>query len=197
MRRVIAALADADLSQSMSGHFQGAFAELQQNVNSTMVTLRSTMQNVRGAAGTIKESSAELSSAADDLSKRTEQQAAALEETAAALDEITATVRSRLRARRRSPRHGAPRPRTSAGKSGEVVRNAVERHEPDRGLVAARSARSSASSTRSPSRPTCWRSTPASKRPAPAKPARASPSSPRKCAHWPSARPMPPRRSRR
>ena len=35
-------VADADLSQSMDGQFQGAFAELQQNVNATMVTLRST-----------------------------------------------------------------------------------------------------------------------------------------------------------
>ncbi len=124
VRRVIAALADADLSQSMSGHFQGAFAELQQNVNSTMVTLRSTMQNVRGAAGTIKESSAELSSAANDLSKRTEQQAAALEETAAALDEITATVRASS-SRANEARDMVRETKESAGKSGEIVRDAV------------------------------------------------------------------------
>jgi methyl-accepting chemotaxis protein len=124
VRHVIAALADADLSQSMSGHFQGAFAELQQNVNSTMVTLRSTMQNVRGAAGTIKESSAELSSAANDLSKRTEQQAAALEETAAALDEITATVRASS-SRANEARDMVRETKESAGKSGEIVRSAV------------------------------------------------------------------------
>ena len=124
VRRVIAALADADLSESMEGHFQGAFAELQQNVNATMVTLRSTMNNVRGAAGTIKDSSAELSSAANDLSKRTEQQAAALEETAAALDEITATVRTSS-ARAIEARDMVRETKESAGKSGEIVRNAV------------------------------------------------------------------------
>ena len=124
VRRVIAALADADLSESMEGHFQGAFAELQQNVNATMVTLRSTMNNVRGAAGTIKDSSAELSSAANDLSKRTEQQAAALEETAAALDEITATVRTSS-ARAVEARDMVRETKESAGKSGEIVRNAV------------------------------------------------------------------------
>ena len=43
-----------------------------------------------------------------------------------------------------------------------------------------RSARSCASSTTSPARPTCWRSTPRSKRRAPARPARASRSSPRR-----------------
>jgi methyl-accepting chemotaxis protein len=119
VRRVIAALADADLSESMEGHFQGAFAELQRNVNATMVTLRSTMNNVRGAAGTIKDSSAELSSAANDLSKRTEQQAAALEETAAALDEITATVRTSSARAERGPRHGA----RNQGKCWQVRRN--------------------------------------------------------------------------
>ncbi|CAN7152904.1 methyl-accepting chemotaxis protein [Pararhizobium sp. LjRoot238] len=124
VRRVIAALADADLSQSMEGRFQGAFAELQQNVNATMVTLRSTMHNVRGAAGTIKESSAELSSAANDLSKRTEQQAAALEETAAALDEITATVRASS-SRANEARDMVRATKESAGKSGEIVRSAV------------------------------------------------------------------------
>ncbi|WP_075290179.1 methyl-accepting chemotaxis protein [Pararhizobium arenae] len=124
VRRVIAALADADLSQAMEGSYQGAFAELQANVNSTMVTLRSTMSNVRGSAGTIKDSSAELSSAANDLSKRTEQQAAALEETAAALDEITATVRTSS-TRANEARDMVRETKESAGKSGEIVRSAV------------------------------------------------------------------------
>jgi methyl-accepting chemotaxis protein len=124
VRRVIAALADADLTQSMDGQFQGAFAELQVNVNNTMVRLRGTMHNVRGAAGTINNNSAELSSAANDLSKRTEQQAAALEETAAALDEITATVRA-ASARATEARDMVHETKQSAAKSGEIVRSAV------------------------------------------------------------------------
>ncbi len=124
VRRVIAALADADLSQAMEGSYHGAFAELQSNVNATMVTLRSTMSNVRGSAGTIKDSSSELSSAANDLSKRTEQQAAALEETAAALDEITATVRTSAQ-RANEARDMVRETKDSAGKSGEIVRSAV------------------------------------------------------------------------
>lgn len=124
MRRVIAALADADLTQRMHGNFQGAFAELQLNVNNTMVRLRGTMNNVRSAAGTINNNSAELSSAANDLSKRTEQQAAALEETAAALDEITATVRA-ASARANEARDMVRETKQSATKSGEIVRSAV------------------------------------------------------------------------
>jgi len=124
MRRVIAALADCDLTQSMSGQFQGAFAELQANVNQTMVQLRGTMNNIRGSAGTINNNSAELSSAANDLSKRTEQQAAALEETAAALDEITATVRA-ASARATEARDMVHETKQSAAKSGQIVRSAV------------------------------------------------------------------------
>jgi methyl-accepting chemotaxis protein len=36
-RRVIASLSNGDLTQTMRGNFQGAFAELQQNVNDTLV----------------------------------------------------------------------------------------------------------------------------------------------------------------
>jgi len=125
VRRVVRALADADLTQSMEGKFQGAFAELQNNVNATMLTLRSTMNNVRHTAGTINDNSAELSSAANDLSKRTEQQAAALEETAAALDEITATVRA-ASARATEARDRVHETRQSAAKSGDIVRSAVD-----------------------------------------------------------------------
>jgi methyl-accepting chemotaxis protein len=125
LRRVIEALAQADLTQSMNGSFQGAFGELQANVNATMVTLRSTMESVRGAGATISESSAELSGAANDLSKRTEQQAAALEETAAALDEITATVKTSS-TRANEAQDMVRDTKTSAARSGEIVRSAVD-----------------------------------------------------------------------
>jgi methyl-accepting chemotaxis protein len=125
MRRVMAALAQADLTQDMQGDFQGAFAELKTNVNTTMATLRSTMQNVRAATSTINSNSAELSSAANDLSRRTEQQAAALEETAAALDEITSTVRTASQ-RAVEANEMVVETKNSAARSGEIVRNAVE-----------------------------------------------------------------------
>jgi methyl-accepting chemotaxis protein len=124
VRRVVAALADADLTQSMNGRFQGAFAELQANVNTTMVTLRTTMENVRTASGAINDNSTELSSSANDLSKRTEQQAAALEETAAALDEITSTVKASSE-RAEEARNVVTETKQSAGRSGDIVRNAV------------------------------------------------------------------------
>ncbi|MEM5473481.1 methyl-accepting chemotaxis protein [Hoeflea sp. AS60] len=125
VRRVIAALADADLTHEMEGQFQGAFAELQVNVNQTMAALRQTIASIRTTASTITGNSDELSSSSNELARRTEQQAASLEETAAALEEITTTVKtSTERAREASQMVGETK--ASAGKSGEIVRNAID-----------------------------------------------------------------------
>jgi methyl-accepting chemotaxis protein len=124
-RRVIRSLADGDLTDTMTGDFKGAFAELQQNVNATMETLRRTMQNVRSATGSMNGSAAELSNATNNLSKRTEQQAAALEETSAALEEITSVVRnSTERAQEATVMVGEAK--QAAVQSGDVVRSAVD-----------------------------------------------------------------------
>jgi methyl-accepting chemotaxis protein len=125
VRRVIAALAEQDLTQDMRGQFQGAFAELQQNVNATMANLRATMDNVRTAAGTISDNSGELSTASNQLARRTEQQAAALEETAAALEEITTTVRMSTDRANEATRMVAET-KASAGRSGGIVRDAID-----------------------------------------------------------------------
>jgi methyl-accepting chemotaxis protein len=125
VRRVIAALAEQDLTQDMRGQFQGAFAELQQNVNTTMANLRLTMNNVRTAAGTISDNSGELSTASNQLARRTEQQAAALEETAAALEEITTTVRMSTDRANEASRMVAET-KASAGRSGGIVRDAID-----------------------------------------------------------------------
>jgi methyl-accepting chemotaxis protein len=92
-RRVIASLSDGDLTEAMRGQFQGAFAELQGNVNGTMQVLRQVVAEVRSSIDQIQSGSGELRFASDDLAKRTEQQAAALEETSSALEEITSAVR--------------------------------------------------------------------------------------------------------
>ncbi|MGZ2383074.1 HAMP domain-containing protein [Rhizobium leguminosarum] len=124
-RRVIASLAEGDLTQTMSGNFQGAFAELQQNVNNTFVTLQATMREVRETTEAMNGNTAELRNASDDLSKRTEQQAAALEETSAALDEITAVVQNSTE-RAHEATIMVSEAKENAGRSGVVVRNAVE-----------------------------------------------------------------------
>jgi methyl-accepting chemotaxis protein len=124
-RRVIGALAEGDLTQTMSGSFRGAFAELQQNVNTTLATLQRTMREVRSSTDAINANSGELRTASDDLSKRTEQQAAALEETSAALDEITVAVKNSTDQAGEASRMVAEATQ-SAKQSGTIVRNAID-----------------------------------------------------------------------
>jgi methyl-accepting chemotaxis protein len=94
MRAVMANLAENRLTRSMQGTYQGAFAELQSNVNATMTSLKGTIREVLDTSDSINGNISELGSSTNDLSRRTEQQAAALEETSAALQEITGVVRS-------------------------------------------------------------------------------------------------------
>jgi methyl-accepting chemotaxis protein len=124
-RRVIAALAEGDLTSTMSGSFQGAFGELQQNVNQTLATLQNTMREVRETTESINGNANELRSASDDLSRRTEQQAAALEETSAALDEITAVVQNST-GRAQEASVMATEAKENTERSGTVVRSAVD-----------------------------------------------------------------------
>ena len=94
MRAVMANLAENRLTRAMEGSYQGAFAELQSNVNGTMSSLKGTIREVLDTSDSINGNISELGSSTNDLSRRTEQQAAALEETSAALQEITGVVRS-------------------------------------------------------------------------------------------------------
>jgi methyl-accepting chemotaxis protein len=162
-RRVIGALADGDLTQTMDGSFRGAFAELQQNVNATFATLQRTMREVRASTDAINANSGELRTASDDLSQA--------HGTAGSSRWKKPPPRST-----RSPRPCATPPTRAAneasrmvaettqstGRSGTIVRDAIAAMSRIEDASSA-SARSSASSTRSPSRPTSWRSMPASR----------------------------------
>ncbi|WP_037090030.1 methyl-accepting chemotaxis protein [Rhizobium sp. 42MFCr.1] len=123
-RRVVAALAEGDLTETMRGEFQGAFGELRDNVNATMANLRSVLGEVRAAVDTINSGSSEIRSASGDLSKRTEQQATSLEETSSALEEITVAVKNSTE-RATEASHMVDEARRSAERSSAVVKDAV------------------------------------------------------------------------
>ncbi|MEF0943528.1 methyl-accepting chemotaxis protein [Rhizobium sp. BR 362] len=123
-RRVIAALAGGDLTDSMRGEFQGAFGELRDNVNQTMANLRAVLGEVRAAIDTINSGAGEMRKASGDLSKRTEQQAASLEETSSALEEITVAVKSSTE-RALEASHMVDEARRSTEQSSAVVKDAV------------------------------------------------------------------------
>jgi methyl-accepting chemotaxis protein len=93
VRKVMAALAEGDLTVGMSGDYKGVWAEIRDASALTTRQLRELIGQIQQAAVQINTGAAEVSAGNLDLSRRTEQQAANLEETAASMEELTSTVK--------------------------------------------------------------------------------------------------------
>ncbi|HHM06311.1 MAG TPA: PAS domain-containing protein [Gammaproteobacteria bacterium] len=122
--RVIKSMSDGDLSQTMTGDFQGDFKSLQDALNATVSNLKDMVVRIREAASTITTGASEISQGNQDLSQRTEEQASSLEETASSMEELTSTVKQNADNARQANQLAAGA-RDQAEKGGEVVSNAV------------------------------------------------------------------------
>ncbi|QQQ42335.1 HAMP domain-containing protein [Stenotrophomonas maltophilia] len=90
---MLRAIADGRLGARMHGDFQGVFARIAGDANTTAAQLATIVTDIKHASGNIHTAAAEIAAGNNDLSRRTEQQAANLEETAASMEELTSTVR--------------------------------------------------------------------------------------------------------
>jgi methyl-accepting chemotaxis protein len=90
--RVLAALANADLTQRMEGDYQGAFARLKDNTNTVAEKLSDIVGQLKKTSSGLKTATGEILSGANDLSERTTKQAATIEETSATMEQLAATV---------------------------------------------------------------------------------------------------------
>ena len=123
--RMFGALSEGDLTQRITAEYQGGFATLKQNANTTAQRLSETVTEIKAAAGEISSASAEIATSTSDLSQRTEQQATSLERTSAAMEEITVTVRKNAENAQQANER-ASRTREAAQRGGQVVTSAVE-----------------------------------------------------------------------
>jgi len=117
-------LAEGDLTVQI-GVIGSEYEKLRDDFNRAVESLGSVIAAINQTSDVVTSSAGNISEATNNLSKRTEQQAAALEETAAALDEITATVRTAAE-RANEARQMVAETKTSANRSGEIVRSAVD-----------------------------------------------------------------------
>ncbi len=90
--RVANALAEGDLTQSITKDYPGVFGQVKIGMNNTSENLKSLMAEIRDTSNMIASAAKEISAGNYDLSNRTEQQAASLEETSASMQELTSTV---------------------------------------------------------------------------------------------------------
>jgi len=92
-KRVLVAMADGDLTQTMNGNFAGEFSELNDALNASIGKLQDIVTEIRAAGASITTGASEISHGNATLSQRTESQAASLEETSASMEEMTSTVK--------------------------------------------------------------------------------------------------------
>src|SRR6185503_7652956 len=91
---VLSALAHTDLSQRVTGDYQGAFARLKDDTNAVAERLTDIVGQLRRTSRSLKTATRELLAGANDLSQRTSLQAATIEETSATMEELAGTVQS-------------------------------------------------------------------------------------------------------
>jgi methyl-accepting chemotaxis protein len=88
----LARVAKGDLTQEMSGEFQGALKDLQVNTNVMIAALKGLVSDIVDSTDNLAHSSSELRDTSENLSKQAEQNAASLEETSAALGELSVSI---------------------------------------------------------------------------------------------------------
>ncbi len=90
--RVANAMAQGDLTQTITKDYLGLFGRTKDGINGTVENLKVLVGEIKEATDTISTAAKEIASGNNDLSHRTEEQAASLEETAASMEELTSTV---------------------------------------------------------------------------------------------------------
>ncbi|MDD5296161.1 MAG: methyl-accepting chemotaxis protein [Rhodocyclaceae bacterium] len=91
--RVSTAIAQGDLTQTISTNYPGLFGQLTDAINSTVGRLQDMIGLIREATDAINTAAHEIASGNQDLSRRTEAQASSLEQTSASVDDLNSTVR--------------------------------------------------------------------------------------------------------
>jgi methyl-accepting chemotaxis protein len=122
--RVVKALSEGDLNQSVDGDYAGQFEGLKTAVNSSVANLKQMVTEIRTSADSIGSAAGELSRGNADLSQRTEEMASSLEETASSMEQMTSTVRQNADNARQANQLAAGA-REQAEKGGDVVGKAV------------------------------------------------------------------------
>ncbi|MRV70228.1 HAMP domain-containing protein [Duganella sp. FT92W] len=90
--RVMGALAEGDLSQTVDKQYEGSFGELKSFANNTVSKLLQVVTEVNQGAQSLASASEEVSATAQSLSQASSEQAASVEETSASLEQMTASI---------------------------------------------------------------------------------------------------------
>ena len=90
--RVMGAMSEGDLTQTIDKPYEGAFGELKKYANNTVGKLAQVVSEVNANAEGLAAASEEVSATANSLAQAASEQAAGVEETSASVEQMTASV---------------------------------------------------------------------------------------------------------
>jgi methyl-accepting chemotaxis protein len=123
--RVLAAVAQGDLTEKVVRDYAGTFGQLKDDSNLTVEQLNRIVSEIRAATEAINSAAKEIAVGNQDLASRTQEQAASLEETASSMGQLTATVKQNAENAKAANQLAAGASAVAA-KGGEVIDEVVE-----------------------------------------------------------------------
>lgn len=90
--RVMKGMSEGDLTQTIDKSYEGAFGELKEYTNGTVLKLSMIITEVNSAADSLASAAEEVSTTSQSLSQAASEQAAGVEETSASLEQMTASI---------------------------------------------------------------------------------------------------------
>ncbi len=122
---VLGRLAANDLTEEMTGAYQGELDKIKLSINGVVHNLVDTIAAVRESVEAVATGAEEITKGNEDLSQRTSEQASALEETSASMEEMTSTVKQNADNAKQANQL-AVAARDTADKGGAVTKRAVD-----------------------------------------------------------------------
>ncbi len=122
---VLGKLAANDLTQELTGQYEGELDKIKASINAVVRNLTSTITLVREAVEGVSAGAEQITKGNEDLSQRTSEQASSLEETSASMEEMTSTVKQNADNAKQANQL-AIAARDTADKGGAVTVKAVE-----------------------------------------------------------------------
>jgi methyl-accepting chemotaxis protein len=122
--RVMGAMSDGDLTQTIDKHYDGAFGELKKYANTTVAKLAQVVAEVNANAEGLAAASEQVSATANSLAQAASEQAAGVEETSASVEQMTASVAQNTDNAKVTDAM-ASRAASEATEGGEAVRSTV------------------------------------------------------------------------
>lgn len=89
---VAEALERGDLTKQVTRDYQGAFDQVKQSLNNTVLKLAQTISDVNATTETLASATVQVSSTAQSLSQASSEQAASVEETSASIEQMSASI---------------------------------------------------------------------------------------------------------